>query len=632
MPYANPVNKANWQRDKRANVPQKIFVGVDGEGGDRDGVHVYTLFRIGSWHIYDPNGLEAGQVLRFILDYVKAYPDHILVSFFFDYDVTMILKDLPKPTIDYLLDREGGLWHFAKYAGFQIDYIPGKRFVVKDSENLAMIHDTSGFFQSSFLKAIALWDIATPEETAIIESGKGRRSVFRAEMTDAEIEYNHLECVLLARLMEHFCLVTQEIGLTLTSWQGAGAVATAILRKYKVPNRDNRNIPNDCELFARQAYYGGRFEVRKLGDVQGVRQYDLASAYPAAMASLPCLIHTKWKRFSGEDRDYSAEWCVARIDYTSEGVWGPFPCRTKDGAIMFPLSGSGWYWSSEIDAATRFLGTQVTYRGGWCGYRTCDCKPFGWVEAMYAERLALGKNGKGIVLKLGLNSLYGKFAQSVGVPKYATPIYAGLITADCRARLLSIFEFHKQVDVVMFATDAAYLTCKAKFRTTTSKKLGMFEGSPPEDLFIVKPGFYFVCGTPLVKSRGIRAGYLDGLEGKFRRAWEQSRYSGSVLIPDVSTFIGLKLARQLKQHPNMVLDNGFDDDAYDAGRWVSRSVRMTFSQATKRQIGSDGSLKPYRYSQVTVPYDRAIGMVHLQFTHPDTNDLTDGLVEKGTMP
>lgn len=627
MPYANPANKAEWQRNNRAMKASRPFVGVDGEGGSLNGEHVYTLFRIGTSYIYDEDGLSADQVLRFIMEYATTYPSHILVSFFFDYDVTMICKALPKATVDYLLDRSGGgLWHFTKYHDFEIDYIPSKRFAVKRGKKVVIIHDTGGFFQCSFLKALALWSIPTDEENAVIESGKGRRSSFTAKMSDEEIEYNRLECILLARLMEEFRLVTDELGLTLSSWQGAGNVATAILKKYRVPNIKQRTVPVDIENYARQAYYGGRFEVSKLGDIPHVYEYDLASAYPSVMNKLPCLVHTHWERFKGMPNP-EASWYCARIDYESTGNYGPFPCRKKDGAIYFPLSGKGWYWSPEIVEAQEALGTKIDFVGGIQGYRQCDCPSYTWIPAMYDERLRIGKSGKGIVLKLGLNSLYGKFAQSVGQPRFASPILAGLITSYTRAKLLSIFRYHDSDKVVMFATDAAYLTEKAKFPVTRSKKLGMFEDSKPKDLFVCKPGFHFTRGEALVKSRGISSNYLDGLEDRFRSAWEKDRYDGFVEIRNISTFIGLRLSRQLADLRETPREYGFEFDNYDAGRWVNRKVRMSFNPSSKRCIDGNGELVPYEHSAMTIPYNRLMGVDPLIFTHPDSNNLYNGILE-----
>src|SRR5204863_6087341 len=112
------------------------------------------------------------------------------------------------------------------------------------------------------------------------------------------------------------------------------------------------------------------------------------------------------------------------------GAWAPLPVRLPRGHIVFPRSGaSGWWWRDEWLAA----------RKGWKGLefdrafvlrRECDCRPFAFVPDLFAHRLAVGKEtGEGKVLKLALNSLYGKLAQNIGSAQYASRVWAGMITS-----------------------------------------------------------------------------------------------------------------------------------------------------------------------------------------------------------
>jgi hypothetical protein len=50
----------------------------------------------------------------------------------------------------------------------------------------------------------------------------------------------------------------------------------------------------------------------------------------------------------------------------------------------------------------------------WIYETECDCQPFARMPEFCRERVKIGKEGAGIVLKLGSNSVYGKLAQSVG--------------------------------------------------------------------------------------------------------------------------------------------------------------------------------------------------------------------------
>src|SRR5205814_451985 len=60
------------------------------------------------------------------------------------------------------------------------------------------------------------------------------------------------------------------------------------------PRRPERD--REFEVAANLAYYGGRFEVSRIGFIPGpLYEYDLRSAYPAAMLQMPCSLDTRWR-------------------------------------------------------------------------------------------------------------------------------------------------------------------------------------------------------------------------------------------------------------------------------------------------------------------------------------------------
>src|SRR4029077_5832259 len=150
-------------------------------------------------------------------------------------------------------------------------------------------------------------------------------------------------------------------------------------------------------------------------------QFDINSAFPAAMLHLPCLVHGEWERRVGK-RDIESDElsiCFLRFKWKPEGkrfLFGGFPVRRKDGSIHFPFNGKGWYWSFEARSA---IHQDVTIYDSWVYQKRCDCRPFDFLGQIYEERKALGKSGKGIVLKLVMNSMYGKLVQTIGSPRYS---------------------------------------------------------------------------------------------------------------------------------------------------------------------------------------------------------------------
>jgi hypothetical protein len=134
--------------------------------------------------------------------------------------------------------------------------------------------------------------------------------------------------------------------------------------------------------------------------------------------------------------------------------FGPLPYRRQDSELMYPLSGAGWYWIEELRAAMQYSGVDAfSVFEAWEWQATCDHRPFEWIPELYTKRQALGKNAAGLVLKYGMNSLYGKMAQTVGGGgRFTEFMWAGMITARTRATLLAAAALGER-HVVTFSTD-----------------------------------------------------------------------------------------------------------------------------------------------------------------------------------
>ncbi|MGH9439142.1 MAG: DNA polymerase, partial [Terriglobia bacterium] len=492
----------------------RAFIGVDGEGCNHaDGRQRYVLLRAGDQELWDPSlqGLTGFDCLDFI---ATLAPGPIYVGYSFGYDVSQILSSMwatlrtesriTQDIVDSMTqwlqpdrtraledpERANELPSFTILHGkyrYRLSWMAGKNFSVwrqargskfGDWPERTTIHDVFGFFSSSFTKACTTWKVATPQGVEEMQATKDIRSDFSPERWAASGDvlraYCATECVWLARLMAAFRRDCIEAKVVPIAWEGAGNLASAMLGSKRT-FRNDQITPKLLEVCqdARASYYGGHFEVSRRGLVSGpVHEYDINSAYPDAMLRLPCLVHTEWF----DEPTPEATLAFAEVTWTEyddrETGWGPFPFRRKGGTICNPLFGSGWYPGALIRVAQRH-GIECAISKGWWMRTMCDCKPFAWVPDVYKQRLALGASTRGYPLKLGLNSCYGKFCQSVGQPVYANPIYAAMITADCRARVDDIAMSHP-TNTVMIATDGVYLSegTQPDLPTTEEKVLG----------------------------------------------------------------------------------------------------------------------------------------------------------------
>jgi hypothetical protein len=596
-----PEKRQEYDRNRKRNLREingtgtlgKPFIGVDGEGGN-DGLgicaefpkghHQYYLLAAGKYGLATGKPLTTYECLDFLC---KLSPDAgIYVAFFFDYDVTMILRGMRPERIAKLFDRAGRTFTVTKngksrevvnavdYGEFQVDYMPHKEFKVRRRDRSkespthrraeygrwVVINDVGQFFQASFVKALTLWDIGTVEERAAIADGKDKRADFTHLEKDT-VTYNALEIVLTAKLMEAYRQVCLDIGYTPMKWQGPGMLAAAMMRRHGMPKKEDLTFPNEVNNAAVAAYYGGRFETTAVGDLPGpVYAHDINSAYPDALTRLPCLIHGTFEKVApGDESARRGRLYLAHGAYKSTETANlyNFPCRRKDGSIHWPQNGSGWYWSVEIEAAAHQTFTADTV---FVLNVNCDCVPFDWVPEIYAERLRLGKTTKGMVLKLALNSLYGKTCQSVGAAPYANSVWASLITAMTRAKLMSLChggsngrEGCRCFRVYMLATDAIFT--RDKLDIPSNKVLGGWELTEHESLFIIMPGLYFTEKGADPKTRGVPRQKIVEYEGQLRDAYHNmvarivlgaddvrgAAISTHVLVPLIQ-FVGLKIA------------------------------------------------------------------------------------------
>jgi hypothetical protein len=288
---------------------------------------------------------------------------------------------------------------------------------------------------------------------------------------------------------------------------------------------------------ARMSYYGGWFEIFAHGHIPGdTWEYDINSAYPSVISALPCLLHGVWRHTPGDYQGASGSGVVvlshARVRGGNRRI-GAMLHRREDHGILRPLETAGWYWRHELDAASAAgLIDSVVCDESWA-YQPCGCPPpMRGIAGLYDERLRVGKNtphGRG--LKLVYNSVYGKFAQSVGDPKYGNAVYASLVTAGCRTQILQAIGTHPEgaKSVVMVATDGVYFR-EPHNGLGISDRLGEWSESVHSNLTLFKPGVYWDDHTresvrdgdsPAFKARGISArafaGQLAGIDRHYDR-------------------------------------------------------------------------------------------------------------------
>jgi hypothetical protein len=535
------------------------FIAIDGEGVTLpNGEHRYVLLGVGQEQIEDSDGLQWQEIFEFIES--QWTPRVAFVGFYLGYDFTMWLKTLPEERARRLLTIEGRESRRSKSPklrgkilpvdldGWQVDILGSKRLAFRrkecDCETVKCEHpkgrwiyvsDAGAFFQTSFLNVINPdnWQhpIVTDDEYATILAGKEQRST---AILDADMRrYNRLENDVMGRVMRDLNdgFRKLDVALPTSSWYGPGQAAQAWMRG-RAPKREEveATVPEWFSDAARKSYFGGWFEQQAHGLIPGESyEYDINSAYPAIIATLPCLLHGTYDMGTGKPNVKPEELCLVRAlvwgqaphsDATRGHSLGAMLHRDSQGRICRPLITEGWFWWHELQAAATakcVIRTPPKRYYEWVKYTPCDCPPPLWqVKHLYQMRLDVGKKSSlSKAAKLVANSLYGKTAQSVGSPLYANPVYASLITAGCRTMILDAIATHPKgkQNVVMVATDAVFFLDPHPL-LPNGPSLGEWETKERTNLTLFKPGVYWddearaaiAAGThPTFKARGVNA-------------------------------------------------------------------------------------------------------------------------------
>lgn len=639
---------------KRHKKPKPhTYYGIDGEGQDDSGTPISTAgehdtsprgfhrYRLLACSNVDGSDVYMRQALDVdgprgelrteeCLDMLLELPQKRvrIFSFSFNYDLTMMLRDLDDGSLYHLFRpelrqrkqrQELGPWPVKwpdPKAGPYALNLQGTKFTVKHmiTGRRTIVWDLFRFFGCKFVKALKDWGVGTEDEIARMSVMKDKRADFNLEDADKVRAYCLSECRNIAALGQKLVRSHDEAGLTLKSFYGAGSSGAAMLAAMGAKEKNARNWPEQMIEPIAQAFVGGRFENGVIGPIRShVYGWDISSAYPYQIYKLPCLEHGQWEhttdRAAIQAPDVRAALVEYNLPYDRRNVirfWGPFPFREETGNVSFPASSpGGWVWRDEYLAGERLYPKNVKFKSAWVYTSTCDCKPFAQAAEYYLLRLKLGKEGAGIVIKLGLNSGYGKLAQSVGNAPFNNWVWAGIITSGCRAQMLDMIRRHKDPSkVLMIATDGLYtlehIAAPEPEPTGTNvsynnkkKPLGGWElKNYPQGMFAARPGIYFPMNPTEqdfaeVRARGVGKHVVLKHWAQMVEWYEMHGVSQKLTLPSVTRFCGAKTSisrsgtkRKGFKYKRADAPLGSGKPSY--GQWIERPVEMDFFPMPKR--------------------------------------------------
>lgn len=291
--------------------------------------------------------------------------------------------------------------------------------------------------------------------------------------------------------------------------------------------------------YMQRGYYGGRTEIFKRGHVKNLKYYDINSLYPSVMTKeFPKPSKFSIVKFLRKNALYEYEG-VAYAKITAPKLYIPYLPLRHNNKLIFPIGEfKGYYTFFELREAEK-LGYRIKKLYSALIYfeRFTPFKEY--VEELYKKRLLYKKNNdeRQHIIKLFLNSLYGKFAQKTGekekiihkskvaynlieqnehinwvndwfifkekqerIPCFINPIFSIYTTAYARHRLYQYINKVAPKNVYYCDTDSLFTS---KYIETSDRIGEMKFVCKINDGILIKPKMYVINKIP--RCKGVNA-------------------------------------------------------------------------------------------------------------------------------
>lgn len=525
---AHPNRRKSSRNPNRVKNADKPCIAWDGEGPRDAG---YALFGSSAGDEICHPHLGTEECLDLILAREEEEPDAIHVWYGSNYDVSMILRELPWKQFAALKHYAATTWR-----DYDIEHVPHKWLKITKDGVTAKLYDIHSFFGGSYVSALLSMGIGTDDEITHLTSEKARRSDFLFAEIDDIRDYWRLELRLMPLLFEKLRSAFLDAGFDVRSWHGPGAIANMAMRRHGVFDA-MAETPPDVRIAARFAFAGGRFEMFRGGWIRKeIFNADLRSAYPNFARLLPNLARGKWRH--GKSYEHG-KFAVYHILYNAKpDALRPFPLfrRLNSGEVIWTNKCDGWYWGPEAELVSNDPDAQFIESLVFDEEDTRD-RPFAWIEDYYYRRQRLKDIGSILefTFKLIINSIYGQLAQRTGwdknkrtAPKSHQLEWAGFITSSCRAAVYRVAK-SAGTSLVSIDTDGIYATAPLR-------GLDYGHGLGQWDAETYDQGIFFQSGIYSLKKGD------DWIKGK-TRGIPKGKYSAEELIEACETNQPLKLVK-----------------------------------------------------------------------------------------
>ncbi len=482
----------------------QTIVGMDTETDRGD---IFMICASDGRRLEYPN-INIDSVLRFLMRFEGDW------VFFhsLDYDANCFLKLLPEEVLSsYRWKRE---LRFA-YKGYHIHYIDRRQLTIRKDNHSVSCYDIMQYYDNSGLVAAYKAHTGKKLTEGYLRMKSARKDLSRRYFVRHKKrvrEYCLQDCLLTKGLAEIWArLFYKTFGFYPRRWTSAGYLAEKVLIVKGVPTPPFWDVPYEVQEIAWSSFYGGRFELLKRGFMGRGFLYDINSAYPKALTTLPDLNKGHWVRSKVVNPRATLGFFFIRARIDDLPPIAPFPFRTKDNRIIYPAGQFETYVTLEelkVVGSDRKVQYEILDSYQFVPQKDCGQPLKDFIERSYERRQVLKNQGNSAerAIKLILNSIWGKTAQRRGgnaMGNLFNPVIAAYVTGFTRARLYGFVKKHGlEKETIAFATDSVAI--QKEVPGLDSEKLGEMKlDKSAEDVIFLSNGFYRFNGE--WKKRGVGA-------------------------------------------------------------------------------------------------------------------------------
>jgi len=475
----------------------------------------------------DGNYLDGIIIFENIVEFLFQHEGEWIFFYNLSYDAECILKLLPEEILKQYKWKKELRFEYKKY---KIHYIDRKKLTISKGKHSVSCYDIAQYYDKQSLD-VASESIGISLDQEYLEIKKKRKifSKFYYSRHKRQIRAYCIEdCRLTKELSEHWIATFEAVfGFYTNNWISAGYLAEKVLINNDIPIPLFNELPYSLQELARNSFYGGRFELIKRGYIGECYLYDLNSAYPYALTTLPDITNGRWFESLKIHPKAKLGFFFIETNISDKVKIASFPFIKRNKTICYPSGKFRTYVTlDELQMVKDDPEIKYKILESWQFIPRSNCSyPFkNFIEKQYYKRLELKQNNNPLekAIKIVLNSIYGKMAQRTNnvIGNLFNPVIASYITGFTRRQL---YDFTKQnkLDnlVVAYATDS--VACQKKISNLDSKMLGEMKlDKQATDVIFLSNGFYKF--NEIWKNRGI--GYdkerkieIEHLDTKIRK-------------------------------------------------------------------------------------------------------------------